>query len=110
MGIFVCFSQIINFAICHRNKPSINPFVLLVVENTGRNKVVELKVPFCFFRANDFLMKKKNAHDVLLAETKIVMTTLISSHVKDNNCIFTGYEIFATGKILVFQRYLCNKI
>lgn len=26
-----------------------------------RNKVVELKIPFCFFKANDFLMKKKNA-------------------------------------------------
>ena len=72
--------------------------------------MVELKIPFCFFKANDFLMKKKTRHYVLLAETKIVMTTLISVLVKDNNCIFTGYEIFATGKILVFQRYLCNKI
>lgn len=27
------FNQIINFAISHCNKPSINPFVLLVVEN-----------------------------------------------------------------------------
>ena len=45
----------------------------------------------------------------LLAETEEVMTTLISSHVKDKNCIFTGYEIFVTGKILVFHRYLCNK-
>lgn len=25
-----------------------------------RNKVAELKIPFCFFKANDFLMKKKN--------------------------------------------------
>ena len=33
VGIFLRFDQIINFAICHRNKPSINPFVLLVVEN-----------------------------------------------------------------------------
>lgn len=55
-------------------------------------------------------MKKKNARDVLLAETKIVMTTLRSSHVKDNSCVFTGCEIVATGKILVFQWYLCNKI
>ena len=39
------------------------------------------------------------------------MTTVISSHVKDKNCIFTGYEIFITSrKILVFYRCLYNKI
>ena len=42
----------------------------------------------------------------LLAETEVAMTTVISSHVKDKNCIFTGYQIFVTGKILVFHRYL----
>jgi len=29
------------------------------------------------------------------------MTTVTSSHVKDKNRIFTGKEIFVTGKILV---------
>ena len=33
VGISLRFNQIINFAICHRIKPPINPFVLLVVEN-----------------------------------------------------------------------------
>ena len=37
------------------------------------------------------------------------MSTVISSHVKDKNRIFTGYEIFVTGKILVFRRCLYNK-
>ena len=45
----------------------------------------------------------------LLAETEVAMTTAISSHVKDKNCIFTGYQIFVTGKILVFHRCLYNK-
>ena len=40
----------------------------------------------------------------LLAETKVAMTTVISSHVKDKNCIFIGYQIFVTGNILVFHR------
>ena len=40
----------------------------------------------------------------LLVETEVAMTTVISSHVKDKNCIFTGYQIFVTGKILVFYR------
>ena len=44
----------------------------------------------------------------LLAETEVAMTTVISSHVKDKNCIFTGYQIFVTGKILVFHRCLYN--
>ena len=48
----------------------------------------------------------------LLAETEVPMTTVISSHVKDKNCIFTGYQIFVTGKILVFHRcrYNDNKL
>ena len=29
--------------------------------------------------------------------------------VKDKNRIFTGYQIFVTGEILVFHRYLYNK-
>ena len=29
---------------------------------------------------------------------EVAMTTVISSHVKDKNCIFTGYQIFVTGK------------
>ena len=45
----------------------------------------------------------------LLAETEVVMTTLIPSQVTDKNCIFSGYEIFVTGKILTFHRYLYNK-
>ena len=45
----------------------------------------------------------------LLAETEVAMTTAISSHGKDKNCIFTGYQIFVTGKILVFHRWLYNK-
>ena len=47
---------------------------------------------------------------LLLAETEVAMTTIvISSHVKDKNCIFTGYQIFVTGKILVFRQCLYNK-
>ena len=38
------------------------------------------------------------------------MTTVISSPVKDKNRIFTGYEIFITGKILAFHRCLYNKV
>ena len=44
----------------------------------------------------------------LLAENEVVMTTSISSHVKDKSYIITGHEIFVTGKILVFHRYLYN--
>ena len=47
--------------------------------------------------------------DFLLAETE-VLVTLISSHVKDKNLIFTANEIFFTGKILVFHRYLALRI
>ena len=45
----------------------------------------------------------------LLAETDVAMTAVIPSHVKDKNCIFPGYQIFVTGKILVFHRCLYNK-
>lgn len=46
----------------------------------------------------------------LLAETEGVMTTLLSSLVNGTNCIFTVYEIFVTGKIIVvFYQYLYNK-
>ena len=44
----------------------------------------------------------------LLFETEVAMTTMISSHVKDY-CIFTRYQIFVTGKMLVFHRCLYNK-
>jgi len=44
----------------------------------------------------------------LLAETEVPMTTVISSHVKDKNCMFTGYQIFVAGKILEFRRCLYN--
>ena len=44
-----------------------------------------------------------------MAESEVAMTTVISSHVKDENHIFTGYEIFVTGKILVFHWCLYNK-
>ena len=37
------------------------------------------------------------------------MITVISSHVKDKNRIFTGYKIFVTGKILVLYRCLYYK-
>ena len=36
----------------------------------------------------------------LLPESEVAMTTVISSHVKDKNCIFTGYESCVTGKII----------
>ena len=41
------------------------------------------------------LSKKMRCCDgnFLLAETEVVLTTLISSRVKDKNCIFPGYEI-----------------
>ena len=45
----------------------------------------------------------------LLAETEVAMTAVIPSHVKDKNCIFPGYQIFVTGKILVFHRCLYNE-
>ena len=45
----------------------------------------------------------------LLAETEVAMTNMTSSHVKDKNCIFTGYQIFVTGKIQVFHKCLYNK-
>ena len=38
-----------------------------------------------------------------MAETEVVMTTFISSHVKDKNRFFTGYEILVTGKFAVFS-------
>ena len=61
-----------------------------------------------FERVNTLSTKKMWCDDgnFLLAETEVVMTTLISSHVNDKNCIFTGYEIFVTGNILLFHRYL----
>ena len=55
-------------------------------------------------------MKKVNALDaVMVISYWLNMTTVISSHVKDKNCIFTGYQIFVTGKILVFHGGLYNK-
>lgn len=60
-------------------------------------------------------MNEKSKHiqcfdgNFLLAETEVVMTTLLSSLVNGTKCIFTGYEIFVTGKIVVFHRYLYNK-
>jgi len=44
-----------------------------------------------------------------LAETEVAKTTVIPSRVKDKSPIFTGYEIFVSGKILVFHRCLFNK-
>ena len=44
----------------------------------------------------------------LWAEIDVTMKTVISSHVKDKNCVFTGYQIFVTGKVLVFHRCLYN--
>ena len=46
----------------------------------------------------------------LLAETEVVMTTLISSHVKDKIVSCEDKEIFVTGKILVFHQYLYIKM
>ena len=45
----------------------------------------------------------------LLVENEVAMTTVITSKVKDKNCIFTGHQIFVSGKILVFHRCLYNK-
>ena len=60
-------------------------------------------------RVNNSLRKVKYCYgNFLLAETELVMTTLMSSHVKDKNRFFTGYEIFFTGKFVVFHRYLYN--
>ena len=58
-------------------------------------------------RVNNSLRKVKYCYgNFLWAETEIVMTTLISSHVKDKNRFFTGYEIFLTGNFVVFNRYI----
>ena len=59
-------------------------------------------------RVNNSLRKVKCCYgNFLLAETVVVvMTTFISSHVKDKNRFFTGYEIFLTGKFVVFHRYI----
>ena len=46
----------------------------------------------------------------LLAEADVVTTIAISAQVKDKNCIFTGYQIFVTGKILAFHQGLYNKM
>lgn len=60
-------------------------------------------------------MNEKGKHvqcfdgNFLLAKTEVVMTTLLCSLVNGTNCIFNGYEIFVTGKIVVFHRYLYNK-
>ena len=56
---------------------------------------------------NNSLRKVKYYYgNFLLAETEVVMTTLISSHVKGRNRFFTGYEILLTGKFVVFHRYI----
>ena len=78
-----------------------------------RNLVVHLKISSCFSRRLIGEWKRyKRARccdgNFLLAETEVVMTTVISSQVKDENCIFTGYKIFVTRKILVFHLCLCN--
>ena len=58
-------------------------------------------------RVNNSLRKVKYCcGNFLLVETEVVMTTLISSQVKDKNRFFTGYEIFLTGKFVVFHRYI----
>ena len=44
----------------------------------------------------------------LLAETEVAMKTVITSQVKKKHCVFTGYQIFVSGKILVFHRCLYN--
>ena len=46
----------------------------------------------------------------LLAEADVATTIAISSQVKDKNCIFTGYQIFVTGKILAFHQDLYSKM
>ena len=58
-------------------------------------------------RVNNSLRKVKYCFwNFLLVETEVVMTTLISSQVKDKNRFFTGYEIFLTGNFVVFHRYI----
>ena len=46
-----------------------------------------------------------------MAENEVVITTskLISLHVKDKSRFFIAYEIFLTGKYVVFHRYLNDK-
>ena len=46
-----------------------------------------------------------------MAENEVVMTTFkfISLHVKDKSRFFIAYEIFLTGKYVVFHRYLNDK-
>ena len=56
---------------------------------------------------NNSLRKVKYCYwNSLLVETEVVMITLISSQVKDKNRFFIGYEIFLSGKFVVFHRYI----
>ena len=58
-------------------------------------------------RVNNSLRKVKYCYgSFLLAETEVVMTTLMSSHVKDKNRFFARYQIFLTRKFVVFHRYI----
>lgn len=99
----------VNFVICHQNKPSLNPSVLFVVENVY--VVISLlswKLHHDF--QDDWFVNEKDKRvrccddKFLLVETEVGMTTVISSLVTDKNCIFTGFEIFGIGKIRVFHR------
>lgn len=46
----------------------------------------------------------------LLVEAEGTMTTVLYSHVKDKNCIFTAYQLFVTGKILVCHLCFDNMV
>lgn len=93
----------VNFVICHQNKPSLNPSVLFVVENV----YVEISLLSWKFHhdfQDDWFVNEKVKRvrccddNFLLVETEVGMTTVISSLVTDKNCIFTGLEILALGK------------
>ena len=70
-----------------------------------------LKRSYVIVRVNNVSEKMRCCDgNFLLAETEVLMVTLISSHMKDKNFIFTANEIFFTGKILVFHWYLVLRI
>ena len=83
---------------------SLRSLVKYRVEHEKKNRILKRVSNILFIVKT--LMARCCGAVFLLAETEVpvAMTTVISSHVKDKNCIFTGYQIiFVTGKILVFH-------
>ena len=60
----------------------------------------------CF---HDDVEKLNRAVSYESEEVLIDNSKKLSSLVNGTNCIFTVYEIFVTGKIVVFYQYLYNK-